>query len=44
MKIFFFKNDNFCTKFAIKINFRREPVNKITIKIIPNNNRPKYKK
>ena len=34
------RNDNLCTRFATEIILRRAPTNSLTIKVIPDNNRP----
>lgn len=34
------RNDNLCTRFATEISLRREPVDRLTVKVIPDNTRP----
>ncbi|KAK7732539.1 hypothetical protein SLS53_008425 [Cytospora paraplurivora] len=34
------RNDNLCTRFATEISLRREPINSLTIRVIPDSNRP----
>jgi GTPase SAR1 family protein len=34
------RNDNLCTRFATEISFRREPVARLTVKVIPHESRP----
>ncbi|TLS20459.1 uncharacterized protein PpBr36_11348 [Pyricularia pennisetigena] len=38
------RNDNLCTRFATEISLRREAVDKITVKIVPDNKRPEHEK
>lgn len=38
------RNDNLCTRFATEISLRREPVDKITVKIVPDSSRPEHEK
>ncbi|KAI6347933.1 hypothetical protein MCOR25_010870 [Pyricularia grisea] len=38
------RNDNLCTRFATEISLRREPVGKITVKIVPDSSRPEHEK
>ncbi|TLD03281.1 uncharacterized protein PgNI_12235 [Pyricularia grisea] len=38
------RNDNLCTRFATEISLRRETVDKITVKIVPDNKRPEHEK
>lgn len=34
------RNDNLCTRFATEISLRREPVDRLTVKVIPDTTRP----
>lgn len=34
------RNDNLCTRFATEISLRREPVTRLTIRVIPDSSRP----
>lgn len=34
------RNDNLCTRFATEISLRREPISNLTIRVIPDGNRP----
>lgn len=34
------RNDNLCTRFATEISLRRDPVNSLTIRVIPDGSRP----
>ncbi|KAI7909393.1 hypothetical protein M0657_011865 [Pyricularia oryzae] len=38
------RNDNLCTRFATEISLRREAVDKITVKIVPDSSRPEHEK
>ncbi|KAK2598465.1 hypothetical protein N8I77_011878 [Diaporthe amygdali] len=37
------RNDNLCTRFATEICLRRDPLNSLTIRVIPDSNRPQKK-
>ncbi|KAJ0122283.1 hypothetical protein J7T55_002795 [Diaporthe amygdali] len=37
------RNDNLCTRFATEICLRRDPVNSLTIRVIPDSDRPQKK-
>lgn len=38
------RNDNLCTRFATEISLRREPVTRLTIRVIPDSSRPETEK
>jgi GTPase SAR1 family protein len=43
-EILFPRNDNLCTRYATEIELRRGDVNTLTIKVIPDDNRPAAEK